>query len=113
MSKYVVVGLIGLSLLLGLPSLVSSIVITEKGKPKATVVIGENVTEIEKHAAVELVKYVKELSGAELEIISQKSKVRDEKKNIKTVYSSIGAWAYECGKNFIAGYFDELKVTQK
>lgn len=43
---------------------ISEVSIVENGEPKVTIVIGEKATDLEKYAAEEFVKYIKEMTGA-------------------------------------------------
>ena len=49
---------------------VSGVTITENGNPKAVILLGADPTSIEKHAAKELKKYIEQMSGAELKIMT-------------------------------------------
>ncbi len=46
------------------------------GDPEATILLGANATSVEEHAAAELSKYVKMLSGAELEVVKKSEAVK-------------------------------------
>jgi len=46
-----------------------SLTLVEKGVPRAVIVLGENHTSVEGHAAGELVKYINGMSGAKLRIV--------------------------------------------
>jgi len=44
----------------------SPFTITDKGRPEAVIVLGKGATRLERHAGQQLAKYVKSISGAEL-----------------------------------------------
>ncbi|MDY7011223.1 MAG: alpha-N-acetylglucosaminidase TIM-barrel domain-containing protein, partial [Planctomycetota bacterium] len=49
----------------------ADVAIVKQGKPLAKIVLGHKATGVEKHAAVELQKYIKQISGAALEIAGE------------------------------------------
>ena len=55
---------------LSLPAL-AQISIVREGRPMTKIVLGEKATDVEKHAADELQKYVREISGAKLNLIRE------------------------------------------
>jgi len=54
-----------------------ALMVTDSGSPKATIVLGETVTQIEKRAAEELAKYVKGMSGTKLRIEEGEPEIED------------------------------------
>jgi|GEM_PF-2963268 len=50
--------------------------LVEGGSSRAVILLGDNATLVEEHAAAELTKYVKMLSGAELEVVKKPEAVR-------------------------------------
>lgn len=66
--------LILIIILLSVSAFAKAFTVTEKGRAIASVIISQNATKTEKYAANELVKYIKDISGAELKISTSPAK---------------------------------------
>jgi alpha-N-acetylglucosaminidase len=63
-------------------ALAKDMVIAERGKPDAVIVLGKSATDIEKYAATELRGYIKQMSGALLPIVNEDDVKTKEVKNL-------------------------------
>ena len=72
--------------------------IADRGKPAAVIVIGEKATRIERHAAQELAKYVRAMSGARLPVVREAQKAAARNRILIGRPETNGAIARLCGQ---------------